>query len=69
MVENEILSDNKRQASIYTNLLMVENEILPDPKTGTETFNTYFSSIAGKLQGKIYHAGQDFNKYLKDKNP
>ena len=32
-------------------------------------FNEYFSSIADKLQSKIYHLGQDYSKYLINMNP
>ena len=48
--------------------LMHNNEILSDPKKVADSFNEYFSSIAGELQGKIHHANQDFNKYLKNIN-
>ena len=49
--------------------LLVNNELISDPKLVAETFNKYFSSIAGKLQGKIHHHGKDFSCYLKNSNP
>ena len=33
-----------------------------------EIFNNYFLSVASKLQGKIYHYGQDFSSYLDNRN-
>ena len=55
--------------------LIVENEndqekeeISSDPKIIANTFNKYFSNIAHKLQGKIYHNTHDFTKYLKNRN-
>ena len=48
--------------------LMVNNELISDPKEIANTFNNYFSTIAKDLQGKIYHNGQDFTKYLTNRN-
>ena len=48
--------------------LLVNNRVNSDPTKIANTFNNYFSSIAGNLQGEIYHNGQDFNNYLKYSN-
>ena len=48
--------------------LMVENEILTDPKIIANTFNKYFSTVADKLQDKIFHTSHDFKNYLKNGN-
>ena len=49
--------------------LLVNNELISDPKLIAETFNNYFSSIASELQGKIHQHGKDFSCYLKNSNP
>ena len=49
--------------------LLVNNELISDPKLISETFNYYFSSIASELQGKIHQHGKDFSCYLKNSNP
>ena len=48
--------------------LMVDNEIVTDPKIIADTFNSYFSTIAEKLQSKIFHSSHDYKKYLKNGN-
>ena len=47
---------------------MIDNEILTDPKSIADTFNTYFSTIAEKLQSKIFYSSHDYKKYLKNGN-
>ena len=32
------------------------------------SFNEYFSTIAEKIQAKVYHLGTDFSEYLNDMN-
>jgi hypothetical protein len=49
--------------------LMVNNKLLTDPKSVSETFNEYFSTIASKLQKKIHHPSKDFSAFLQDENP
>ena len=46
----------------------MNNNISSDPTEIANSFNNYFSSIASKLQGKIYHNGKDFTHYLKNSN-
>ena len=48
--------------------LLINNKPISDHKEVAETFNNYFSSVASKLQGKIYHYGQDFSSYLDNRN-
>ena len=48
--------------------IIIDNEISTDPKKIANSFNKYFSSIAGKLQAKIYSTIQDFSTYLGDRN-
>ena len=48
--------------------MLVDNELISDPKLVAETFNNYFSSIGSELQGKIHHHGKDFSCYLKNSN-
>ena len=49
------------------NSLLVNNQVTNDPKEIADNFNTYFSSIASKLQSKIYN-GFNFQQYLCDRN-
>lgn len=49
--------------------LLVNNELISDPKVVAEKFNNYFSTIASELQGKIKYFGKDFSFYLKNSNP
>ena len=64
----------KNSSRTYPSSLMVEKEeegekeITTDPKIIADTFNKYFSTIADKLQGKIFHTSHDFKKYLKNRN-
>ena len=37
--------------------LLIGKEIFSNPKLIANTFNEYFSSIAGELQGQIHHHG------------
>ena len=53
---------------IGPNSHMVNDDLISDPKEIANTFNNYFFSIAKDLQGKIYHNGQDFTKYLTNRN-
>ena len=48
--------------------LLVNNELITEPKDIANAFNNYFSTIASDLQGKIYHHGQDFTKFLENSN-
>ena len=47
---------------------MIDKEIITDTKTIANTFNNYFSTIAHKLQGKIFHSSHNFKTYLKHRN-
>ena len=49
--------------------LLVNNELISDLKLVAETFNSYFSSIASELLGKIHHDGKDCSCCLKNSNP
>ena len=55
--------DNKQP-----NAIMIDKVLNTDSKQIANEFNVYFSSIAEKLQSRIYHQGQDFSKYLTDRN-
>ena len=48
--------------------MLLDNELIYDPKLVAETFNNYFSSIGSELQGKIHHHSKDFSCYLKNSN-
>ena len=50
------------------NSLLIDNEISTDPVSIANSFNNYFSSIARKLQAKIYPPKEDFSTYLKNRN-
>ena len=52
--------------SLPSSMLINENSE-SDPKKIAEGFNSFFSSIAGKLQGNIHSVNTDFNKYLSDR--
>ena len=52
----------------HPNSLLVNKELISDPKQVSNTFNQYFSTIASDLQGKIHHQGQDFKSYLNNRN-
>ena len=41
---------------------------IPDQYTVASSFNKYFSTIAEKIQAKVYHLGTDFSEYLNDMN-
>ena len=47
---------------------MVDNLVCTEQKKIANHFNDYFSTIADKLQSKVYHEGHDFKKYLSDSN-
>ena len=42
--------------------------MISDPIKIANEFNEYFSTIGSQLQGRIYHFGQDFSKYLTNSN-
>ena len=58
----------KNKESSQPNAIMIDKTICTDSKQIANKFNVYFSTIAAKLQGKVYHAGHDFTKYLTDRN-
>ena len=47
--------------------MSINNKNESDPTGIAMGFNSYFSSIADKLQGKIYSVNTNFRKYLSDK--
>ena len=47
---------------------MVKNEMISDTIKIANEFNEYFSTIGSQLEGRIYHFGQDFSKYLTNSN-
>ena len=59
-----IINIRSNTKSVPTSVI-VNNNISSDPTEIANSFNNYFSSIASKLQGKIYHNGKDFTHYLK----
>ena len=62
-----IINVNSTMRSQPTSLL-VNNELINEPNKIANEFNNYFSTIAINLQSKIYHHGQDFTKYLNNRN-
>ena len=48
--------------------LLVQNQLISDPKQIANEFNTYFSKVAENLQSKIHTQGQDFRKYMDNPN-
>ena len=42
--------------------------MISDPIKIANEFNEYFSTIGSQLEGRIYHFGQDFSKYLTNSN-
>ena len=52
--------------SLPSSMLINENSE-SDPKKIAEGFNSFFSSIAGKLQDNIHSVNTDFTKYLSDR--
>ena len=62
-----IINVNSTMRSEPTSLL-VNNELINEPNKIDNGFNNYFSTIANNLQSKIYHHGQDFTKYLNNRN-
>ena len=49
--------------------MLVNNELISDPKLVAETFNNYISSIASELQGMIHQHGKDSSCYSTNSNP
>ncbi len=47
--------------------MLINNKNESDPTTIAQGFNSYFSSIAEKLQGNIYSVNTNFGKYLSDR--
>ena len=47
--------------------MIIYNNSESDPNKIAEGFNSFFSSIAEKLQGNIHTANADFKKYLSDR--
>jgi hypothetical protein len=62
-----IVNINTKNKSNPTSL-MVNKKLISDPKAVSENFNEYFSSIASKLQKKIYHPSKDFSAFLQNEN-
>ena len=58
----------KASSKFVPTSLLVDKEICTDPLKIANAFNKYFSSVANKLQAKIYPTNQDFSTYLKDRN-
>ena len=64
---NQIINVNKKGNKSPSSLI-VNNKLISDPSEVANKFNEYFSTIAEKLQSKIYHTGTDFMKYLSNIN-
>ena len=58
-----IINIRSNTKSIPTSVI-VNNNISSGPTETANSFTNYFSSIASKLQGKIYQNGKDFTHYL-----
>ena len=65
-IKNIININNKSNSQPKS--IVVDNLVCTDQKKIANHFNDYFSTIADKLQSKIYHEGDDFKKYLFDSN-
>ena len=61
-----IISIKENNYTIPTSMT-IDNKNESDPGKIAEGFNSYFSSIAEKLQHKIYGANTDYKKYLSDR--
>ena len=48
--------------------LLIDNNLVTDPKDVGNIFNKHFTTIASKLQDKIQNNGHDFTKYLENRN-
>ena len=48
--------------------LLVQKQLISEPKQIANEFNTYFSKIAENLQSKIHTQGQDFRNYMDNPN-
>ena len=64
---NSLININT-SSKYHPNSLIIDNEISFDSGKIANKFNNYFASIANQLQSKIYRYGQDFTKYLKNRN-
>ena len=64
---NSIINVNNN-TNLQPTSLLINNKLISDHKEVAETFHSYFSSVASKLQGNIYHYGQDFSSYLDIRN-
>lgn len=59
---------NLDNSSSIASSLLVQNQLISDPKQVANEFNNYFSKIAENLQSKIHSEGQDFRNYLNNPN-
>ncbi len=57
----------KAASSTLPTSMSINNESESDPTKIAEGFNSYFSSIAEKLQNNIYSVNTNFRKYLSDR--
>ena len=64
---NQIINIKGKRSNQVLSILS-KNELITDPKLIANSFNEYFCTIAQKLQSKIYHSNQNFNKYLGNNN-
>ena len=64
------LINSKNSNKNFPNTMFIDSKFETDPKKIAEGFNTYFSSIAEKLQDKIHQiSNNEFSKYLKEPVP
>ena len=63
----QIININNKSNN-HPSSLFIDNKLITDPKGIANEFNVYFSTIAERLQGRIYHNGQDFSSYLTNRN-
>ena len=55
---------NIKQREALSASLLIDDEVNSDPKSVANEFNSYFSTVAGKLQKSIKTRDHDFRDYL-----
>ena len=64
---NQIINIKSKKSNQISSLI-INNELITDSKQIANNFNEYFCTIAERLQSRIYHASQNFTKYLTNSN-
>ena len=67
-IKNIISFNSKNNKSSPPTSIIIDNDLLTDTVEVAEHFNDHFTTIADKLQEKIYNSGQNFRNYLDKRN-